>query len=119
MSYSTSIEIKELKLSIPKYHFPLKSDVIIGHEFPEFKYQDDECSYNTHPFESDDNNNDYVLSLKDFNCIDTNSWFDEIESLVQQYKGTLIADLVGEDSEVDYLRIRDGVKKNVKIVEED
>ncbi len=82
MPYTMRIDIKELKLVIPKVDFPLKSDVIIGTEFPEFKYQDDECSHGTERFFEDDVNQ--VLSLKDFSCIDTSSWFDEMETLVQK-----------------------------------
>lgn len=121
MSYKVNIEIKELSLHIPRTEFPLKSDIITGHKEPQFKYQNDECSYGSKPLDWSVGDTIWALELKDFHdCVDYDGWFSELEDLVEKYKGTLVANLSGEDAgDMDYIRIRDGVKKKVKVVEED
>lgn len=118
MSYKVNVEIKELKVLIPEDNFPLKSDVIVGKSNPVLMLQEDECSF--YPAVYGHNvGQRKMFKLEDEHVIDTNGWFSELESFVEQYKGTLLADCVGEDGEVEYIRIRDGVRKKIKIVEED
>lgn len=118
MSYKLHIEIKELNIAIPEDCFPLKSDVIVGKSNPVLMLQEDECSFYPAVYATDLGQRKY-FKLEDENVIDTNGWFGELEGLTEKYKGTLLADCVGEDGEVEYVRIRDGVRKTIKIVEED
>ena len=117
MSYKVEFEIKELELKIPLMDFPLKSDIIIGNKNPKMKYFADECDEALRESRIKD---DYVIfEEKDFYGDNCNNLIEELTELCIKYKGTLIAELNGEDGEKDYVRVRDGVKKNIKIIEED
>lgn len=114
----TTIDISELKLSIPKSDLPLKSDVIIGYQYPELKLQTDECDYDTHHV---DVNGDYAeWHLKGIHMRDYGMAFEELKELVIKYKGLLIAEGTDPRSEgTEYTRIRFGAVKKVKLVEVD
>ena len=117
MGYKVEFEIKELDLKIPLKDFPLKSDIIIGYENPKMKYFADECDEELKESEVKD---DYVIfNLKDFYGDNCNNLIEELEELCIKYKGTLIVELNGEDGDKNYVRVREGVKKNIKIIEED
>jgi hypothetical protein len=117
MSYRTSFEIKELKLRIPKEEFPLKSDMIVGFEFPRLLLEEDENSYDENAGKVTDEYVEWNLTHAGQGL--NGMWLVKLEELCIKYGGTLIMDTVGEDGEVEYIRIREGKKKNVKIVEED
>jgi hypothetical protein len=124
MSYWCNHTISELKLRIPKKDLPLKSDLVVGHTRPHMLYPEDEASYNElHP---EKDTKDYIefrvpnsgwaeLSFRERDSMAIG----ELEELCIKYGGTLVCSSSGEDGETDYTRIRDGVRKKVKIVEED
>lgn len=116
MSYTTHYEIKELKLKIPKKDFPLRSDTIIGFEFPKLLLEEDEGSYVE---KNGTVTEDYVYWDLSSYLGSTKGSLWEVEQFCLKYGGTLIMDETGEDGEVCYTRIRDGKKKTVRIVEED
>lgn len=118
MSYRISFEIKELKLRIPKEDFPMKSDVIVGFEYPKMLFEEDENCYEDKEGRLIDEHWTWDLTYSG-GGYDNMGYLDELETLCQKYGGTLIMDVVGEDDEVTYVRIRDGKKKTVRIVEED
>lgn len=118
MSYKIDVEIKELSLIIPKSDLPLKNDTVIGFLYPKLILGDDEGSFIEKRFYWQDNKT-VSIELKDLYCVDYDGWSSDLENLCIKYKGTLLMDCVGEDGEVDYIRIRDGIVKKVKIVEED
>ncbi len=120
MSYWIDTEVKELELNIPKEDFPLKSDLIVGDKYPFIRYPEDEGDWDM-ALQSDiaiDGNYcwklDEPLNIRE----KYNVWIETLIELILKYKGTLIADSVGEDGEVEYIRIRKGEKKSVKIIEE-
>jgi len=119
MSYRIEYNIKQLELKIPMKDLPLKSDTIVGTKFPELLLQEDECSMERFPAII---MGDFaVWNEKDFHAIETGSNnIGELEDLCIKYKGTLIMDGNGEGTgDVEYIRIRDGIKKKIKIIEED
>jgi hypothetical protein len=121
MSYVVKIDIKELSLKIPKSEFdtPLRSQSIFNPENPKIYLQDDECSFMK--VDSTEKKGFYVWEKKSLYCLDGgwNTCFDELKALCIKYKGTLIADCSGEEAgDMEYIRIRDGVEKKVKIIEE-
>jgi hypothetical protein len=122
VSYYTTVEIKELLLRIPKSEFPLNSDVVLGVKNPcivcnggdeqfilRFAEQDEVCfTWRV--------NEEHGCSYH----ANYNSLADDLAELVVKYKGTLIAEENNdEEGGTSYIRIRDGVKKTVKIVEGD
>ena len=117
MSYKVEFEIKELDLKIPLKDLPLKSDIIIGYENPKMKYFADECDEELK--ESEIKDNYAIFNLIDFYGDNSNNLIEELIELCIKYKGTLIAELNGEDGQKDYVRVREGIKKNIKIIEED
>ena len=118
MTYYFTYKIEELELKIPKEEFPLKSNNVVGWEFPEFKFPEDECSYEWKQFKKE--NGFQILSLKKFGgggCDEEPLW--ELEELCKKYKGTLKMVSHGEDDDTDYTRIINGIKKKAKLVFED
>ena len=111
-------EIEELILKIPKKDFPLESDMIKGFEYPKLYLPEDECDDETN-YEASEEGNLFVWNLKGI-CVHSNynEAVEDLKEIVLKYGGTLIAKCIGEDDE-EYLRIRDGKQKKVKIVEED
>ena len=59
-----------------------------------------------------------LIRNKELYECDEELWDIAIEE-VNKYNGILIADCNAEDNEMEYLRIREGKEKKVKIVEED
>jgi len=121
MTGVSDINIKELKLRIPKDQFPLKSDLIKGYRCPELIMQDDECSWGE-VHEGKEDGSDIVWDLHDVSVVEgRDCWTIDLEELCKKYKGTLIAEYNSEDpgEPTDHVRIRDGVKKKITIVEED
>jgi len=122
MSYRVDVTIKELYIRIPKADFPLKSNTIVGYEYPILVYLEDEGSESMEAFSWKD---DYCyLEMKEFHCCDygNHNTVAELEALCIKYKGTLIAEEYGEEpgEPTEYTRVRDGVRKKltVKIEEE-
>lgn len=118
MSYRVDIEITDIKLKIPKKDFPLNSDLIVGYKKPSLVYQDDECSESSiSPTEEED----CFVWMEGFCGCDTTCacWIDELKELCKKYKGVLIVECCGEEGDMEYIRIRDGKEKKVRIVEED
>ena len=115
--------IEEMRLEIPKTDFPLKSNVVIGYENPVILYPEDEGSYDKlHPAESEDSFVFEVLKGDSLNLKEgDNAVIEELEELCVKYNGTLIASSQGEEpcEPTDYIRIRNGVRKKVKVIEED
>ena len=113
MSYYVTSDIKEMRIKIPKSEFPLKSDVVTGYREPILLYGEGESTY----LKSSDDN--FCISGK--LCFSENHGvaIEELEHLAKKYNGTLVCDITGEDGEIEYIRIRDGIRKKVKIVEED
>lgn len=113
MSYWTSVDIEKLELRIPKSDFPLKSDLIVGFESPRLVIQEDE--------DDGKEEGEYWLFEGDFSGrYNYASCIDELKELCIKYKGTLIATETGEDGgdDVEYTRVREGIVKKVKIIEE-
>ena len=119
MSYWTDTEIKEMELKIPKEDFPLDSDLIVGYKYPFIRYPEDEGDWDLH-LQSDIEEGCYIWKINESLFIreKDNGWLGEIVRLVSKYNGTMVAHSSGEDGETDFIRIREGVKKNIKIVEE-
>jgi len=119
MGYVTNIDIKELKLRIPKSDFPMKSVTIIGHKYPKIVYFEDEgAEEHVEGFDEGDNIIFNKCGISGWENLHT-EWFNDLEEACEKYGGTLIAECVGEDDEVTHIRIREGVRKKVKIIEED
>jgi len=118
MSYWTDTAIEKLNLVIPKNEFPLRSDLIVGHKYPTMFYPEDEGSYGEmRGIVREDN---VIFASDKMFWHDSSNRISELEELCVKYGGTLIATEEGEESgDVSYIRIRDGVKKNVRIIEED
>jgi hypothetical protein len=120
MGYRVDVEIEELELRIPQKDFPLKSNVVVGYEMPFIRRLEDEgCSFSD--TEGKYEKDDVVFSEKDMYGIENThyEWVDELIELCIKYKGTIIVKRVGEDGETEYDRVRSGIRKRVKIVEED
>ena len=124
MSYYCDIEVKELELKIPKEDFPMESDCMIGYKDPHFLYPEDEGSYRELLRPISDGNSGFIFKVTpdkplwmkegDNYCIET------LEELCTKYKGTLIAEITGEEpGDMEFIRIRDGKKKKVRIIEEE
>lgn len=111
------LEVKKLELIIPRKDLPLKSDVIIGYKEPVLVYHDDECSFDQLQPSAASTPENIVFLLEKFYCVDSSrNWTGKIEELCIQYKGTFIANgHTDGDDENSYYRVRDGVKKNVKV----
>ncbi len=122
MSYFIDTEIKELELKIPIKDFPLESDLIVGYKYPFIRYPEDEGDWDE-KIQSDLSNGFYSWEIKKgqnfFVRENGDYWISELNDLVLKYNGTLIAESIGEEKECEYIRIREGVRKKVKIVEED
>ena len=119
MSYCVDTDIKKLELRIPKKDFPLKNDLIVGMEFPKLYLPEDECDGKTN-YPAEEDGEFFVWNLEDIHCHSNyNEPIEELKEIVLKYNGILIADCNGEDNEMEYLRIREGKEKKVKIVEED
>lgn len=118
MSYWSNVEIDELELKIPKKDFPLKSDLIVGFEYPRLIIQEDEGSDGQTNWAQD--YGDYWLFKGGFyGRYNYETCVDELKELCLKYNGTLIAKEVGEDGETSYTRVRNGKEKKVRIIEED
>lgn len=121
MSYKIDYVIKELELSIPLKDFPLNFDVIVGRNTPKIILEEDEGSEQI--IEPTAINDNVRWNLKDVYTacyggrdIDL---MDELKEVCKKYKGTLIVEATGEDADdIQHIRIRDGLEKKVKIVEE-
>lgn len=119
MSYWVDTDIKKMELKIPKKEFPLKGDLIVGTEFPKLYLPTDECDEDTN-YWAEDSGEFFVWNLQDIHCHSNyNEPIEELKEIILKYGGTLVADCNGEDNEMEYLRIREGKEKSVKIVEED
>ena len=119
MSYWVDTDIKSLELKIPKKDFPLKSDLIVGTEYPKLYLPEDECDEDTN-YPADSDGELFVWNLKDIHCHSNyNEPVEELKEIILKYNGTLVADCNGEDNKIEYLRIREGKEKKVKIVEEE
>jgi len=136
MAYWCDITISKLELKIPKKDLPLKSDLIIGVDRVHMLYPCDEGSYEElHPDIIGDNIVFIVSGDDEFTGCNScckrdgsslyfkecdNAAIEELEKLCIKYGGTLVAEIQGEDSSdgTDYIRIRNGVKKKVKLIEE-
>ena len=117
----SKIKIEKLELSIPKEKFPLKSDLIIGYTLPELKLQEDECSwcpYAACPTCDIYSRKSFAWNLTDVYVCDSYGWIDELEELCIQNNGTLVAEETNEEGEKRYIRIRAGIRKRIKIIEE-
>ena len=119
MSYWVDTEIKQLELRIPKKDFPLRGDIIVGTEFPKLYLPEDECDERTN-YPAKGSGEFFVWDLKGIHCHSNyNEPIEELKEIVLKCGGTLIADCNSEDNEMDYVRVREGKEKRVKIVEED
>ena len=119
MSYRIDVDVEELNLNIPRSDFPLRSDVIVGFKEPMISYPEDEGGYRETIYPSSDSNTTVSFAReKGFCGVDYGEgWVMELAKLCEKYGGTIIAKEVGEDGEVAYTRVRDGVRKKVKLVE--
>lgn len=117
MSYWTNVDVEKLELRIPKNEFPLKSDLIVGNESPRLVIQEDEGDDGKVHWARDDG--ECWLFQGGFGGrYNYETCVDELKELCIKYKGTLVATETGEDDAVDYTRVRDGIVKKVKIIEE-
>lgn len=115
-----NIKIEKLYIEIPIKEFPVKSDLITGYKFPILVIQDDECSWNERHCK--EKNDCFVWDLNDIYAVEgRENWFDELEDFCKKYKGTLIAEYKDEDplELITYIRIRNGKKKKIKMIETD
>ena len=110
MSYRIDVKIEKLYLRIPRQDLPLKSNVIVGWEFPKLVYWEDECCEACFQV-NQETSDSIVFSEANVYAKDYDEWADEVISLCKKYQGTFIANLVGEDGETTYVRIRGGIEK--------
>jgi hypothetical protein len=112
VSYYINVSIELLHLEIPKSDLPVKSDTLVGYERPEIVLP--ECTVVFPSIEEES----FLFHQEGFGygAYDDDAMI-ELTQLCKQYKGTLIAKCSGEDGEVWFTRVRDGVEKKVKLVE--
>lgn len=119
MSNRVTIRIENLKLTIPADEFPLKSDTIIGFKHPELKVMDDESSFvSVYPAYLAIEQKVFIWTITD-KYFYSEYWVPELKRLCKQYNGTLIARETDESGTTEYIRIRDGVEKRVRVIEEE
>jgi hypothetical protein len=101
--------IKKLELVIPQKDFPFKSDVITGWEYPFIFLGDDEVMKISSQNSGADNAGN--IEFKEENYYYEERCCGEIEELAdlcRKYKGTLVANILGEDDNIEYIRIKKG-----------
>jgi hypothetical protein len=110
-------DIEKLHLEIPASEFPLKSDVIVGYDFPQLIVPVGECEQET--VHATKQNGRQIFDLDHQRTYENYGEFHETMSdLCEKYKGTLVSTLTDEEGNTEYYRIRNGVRKKVKVVEE-
>lgn len=119
MSYWVETEITELELKIPKKDFPLESDVVVGRQNPHIMFPCSEDSESVYPSEEGDffvwraDEDNGIYARENGECA-----VEELADLCEKYGGTLVAIMNGEEGESEHIRVRDGKRKKIKIVEE-
>jgi len=110
-----SYKIEKLDVQIPiEEARNLKSDVIVGYNKIRLSFIEDDTEVREiYPYDAEGAVHFFTENLYGNNDED----IEELADIVEKYKGTLLAKVSGEDEDTEYIRIRKGERKKIKIVE--